>query len=516
MNRRTYIYIWSLVVLSSVLLVSSCHERQEVILPVDGDGITLIVNEGAPYATKAAGEETIYSSRVNGDESQRGVYLQVIEDVIRTELQDSEAELTKGTPYSGNNIGSFHIDAFTTTNGSSYVPFLSEDLTSSDGTIVGTGHYWPLTTPETKISFFGYSKSQSTGTLAVNRANYTFGEDASHSGTFTYTLPDATTDNSTHPDIVFAIAPNQSKPADGQIEVDFYHALSAITFSVGEIPTNFIVNSITFTNIHSSGSCSYTYAQDGIIYYWKDLSSKKDYTQTFDKEMFGQGANPSPSGSAVNTASQTFMMIPQTIDDDARITIDITIKDEHNQGSRQYSFTKNLKDITPKWEAGKKYTFQISSPNEVEIVVSDEVNRNVKSNLVIKNNGLLPVYVRVAIIGYWINSSDEQIVADWDPEVDGDFNWGTSSNQEWGTSGEYWRKGSDGFYYCMKLLNTGEEISKKSSTHKALFDTYTLTATPPKAGSELEMIISVQALRQDQISSIWPNDISTAAISLNL
>ena len=516
MNRRTFIYIWSLVVLSSVLLVSSCHERQEVILPVDGDGITLIVNEGAPYATKATGEETIYSSRVNGDESQRGVYLQVIEDVIRTELQDSEAELTKGTPYSGNNIGSFHIDAFTTTNGSSYEPFLSEDLTSSDGTSVGTGHYWPLTTPETKISFFGYSKSQSYGTLAVNSTNYTFGEDASHSGTFTYTLPDATTDNSTHPDIVFAIAPNQSKPADGQIEVDFYHALSAITFSVGEIPTNFIVNSITFTNIHSSGSCSYTYAQGGIIYDWKDLSSKKDYTQTFNKEMFDQGANPSPSGSAVNTASQTFMMIPQTIGDDAQITISITIKDEHNQETRQYSFTKKLKDITPRWEAGKKYTFQISSPNEVEIVVSDEVNQNVKSNLVIRNNGLMSVYVRVAIIGYWINSSDQQIVADWDPEVDGDFNWGTSSNQEWGTSGEYWRKGSDGFYYYMKLLNTGEEISKESTTHKALFDTYTLTATPPKAGSELEMIISVQALRQDQISSIWPTDISTAAISLNL
>ena len=109
------------------------------------------------------------------------------------------------------------------------------------------------------------------------------------------------------------------------------------------------------------------------------------------------------------------------------------------------------------------------TPATVHTEVTDEVNGNTKSNVQIKNNSNIPVYMRVAVVANWCNA-DGEVVAPWD-----DYS-GLSI-------GSNWNRGSDGYYYYNGTVAAGAPVT--------LFNSYTATGGPEGAHLEMDIISQV-------------------------
>lgn len=103
---------------------------------------------------------------------------------------------------------------------------------------------------------------------------------------------------------------------------------------------------------------------------------------------------------------------------------------------------------------GGTVAFLVTSTNSVENVftpanldtdIVEVVEGNVKKSITVKNNGNVPVYVRVAIIGYYVDDKTGNIVAPWDGTPDYDKT--------------YWTLESDGFYYYKRILQPNESTA---------------------------------------------------------
>ena len=471
------------------------------------DAISFMVKEAEPFATKSSDDMPVQTySQVIFSKDSLDIFLNVNESNYKADFFSESLIETKGAPYQNNEIGEFFVSALF----SSMQPFFSNvQLNSTDGSTVSTGYYWPLTTPATSLNFFGYAKKSSNGSITAH--NYVDAVSAS----FKYALPDASQDTSAdvQPDMLFAISPERFQ-TDGPVEMDFYHALSALAFSVGSIPGDLKIESVKFTNVYSSGNCTYTRQDDALEFDWSFDSedARKEYTQTFAKDLFSEGNVALPEDTAINTDSQTFMMIPQTIGDDTKLEIKISFN------GREYTIEKQLNQITSEWVPGKLYTFKISSPQEVEVQVTDEVVMDgiypVKRNLQIKNTGIANAYIRVAIAGSWVvdhtttQGTSQLIIADWknsgDPDTDdGVFTWSSSQPSKGRTNSNLWRLGSDGYYYYMKQTVPGEILAP-------LFESYKLTASAPMSGAYLNLSILAQGVLDIHADDLFPADIKTA------
>ena len=215
--------------------------------------------------------------------------------------------------------------------------------------------------------------------------------------------------------------------------------------------------------------------------------------------------------------------MPQELTDDAEITIHLEVKEvssvDGSQRTMEYDVKKKLNTIINEWKPNKQYTYVISTPQEVELEVTDEVafegGYPVKKNLSITNTGLSDTYVRVYLTGAWYvdyvdkNGQEKKIlVSDWDndgeDEDDGEFIWPSAGEPtQSGPNDNNWMVGSDGYYYYIKKVSPGETIEQ-------LFDKYTLTAPAPMANAYLELSVVVQAVYPIDAPAVWPEDILSA------
>ena len=490
----------SLIIVVTVLF--ACQKEPVVVEPQkDTDAISFTVKEAVPFSTKSSSDISSESySEVIFTKDSIDVYLNVNESIFYSDFFEKENIESKGVPYADNKIGNFYVSAFFSNMD---LFFNGLQLNSTDGSSVSTGYYWPISTPPTLLNFFGYAINEGNGTISEQKYL------SSSSGSFKYTLPPDNSNSNIsaeiQPDMLFAISPDQ-KNTGNPVNMNFYHALSALEFSVGTVPGNLKIESVQFTNIHSSGSCEYSLGSSGIYFNWSfvDSDTKTSYTQTFEKELYDQNNQALPNGTAINSSEQTFMMIPQTITDETVIEIKISFE------GRPYTIEKQLNKLTGKWEPGKLYTFKISSPEEVQIEVTDEVVMDgiypVKQNLQIKNIGIADAYVRVAIAGSWVvddikgdGSTTQLIISDW-KSSDGEFTWPSQVPAVGSTNTNNWRLGSDGYYYYMKKVSTGETLSP-------LFTSYKLTAPSPMSGAYLELSILTQGVLSDNVEELFPDDI---------
>lgn len=484
--------------------VSCRRERFESPKPVDNDAISFLVKEANPLATKSEKSlmELIFS------EDSLELYLDVTESDMCAVLPDSSDVNTKGAPYSGDNIGDFYVTAFLHADAST--PYFEDIALNSDGSVVGTGYYWPITTPPTQISFFAYAKNSSSGTLSSRMY-----DPVNSSGSFDYVLPDPSADVTSaveQPDLLFAVAPSQVNTGSA-VALNFHHALSSIVFRVGDIPADFIVEKVEFTDIPTQGSCEYVSDSDGNLSFIWNSSDLESFTQEFVKHMSdGEGVVADEN---VNESSQTFMMIPGNISDASEMVITVSIYKGESTPKNTYVIRKNLKSLLATWKAGKQYTYRISSPEEIEVEVDDDVveNGTKKENLEIRNTGLATSYMRAILVGYWVvpgaTEEEDVIVGQWDqpaidvddPDADGDF-------VQAADFADNWIVGDDGFYYYKHPVPPGETTSD-------LFTSYTLTGVPPVVAAELVLSIAVQAVIHTKIGeTTWPVQLSSDGVTL--
>ena len=188
----------------------------------------------------------------------------------------------------------------------------------ADAYIYSPLKYWP-NTPSDKLSFIGYypytdgAASGETSKTSTGITNITLveGDDGRVLPTFDFTVKDAEADQVDF--LVSDLLVNQTKPAIHEsIRLLFKHATSKISFRIviaddikADVAT-FTVNSIGLTNIYTKGTLTPSYDGSETLLTWeKDTDSPtKNYTGTADK---------------------SFLLLPQTLTNDAQLTLDYSI-----------------------------------------------------------------------------------------------------------------------------------------------------------------------------------------------
>ncbi len=456
----------------SVLVCSSCQEELRGDENESGNRISFDVRSDTEFLTKI--NDSTYSSDLDicGEALCMTMTMSDNADSL-----GAEGLQTRGAAFdnSQNLITKMRVTSIVT-EGNGGKSYFTEEVDLDDSGHGISGRFWT----EAPLSFFAYavSKNNVTVTPAFKRENNQC------KGTFSYTMPEPATadpkkDATAQPDVVFAITPDLTRTADGSVDLEFHHALSALVFKVGKMPANVYLNSVSIRNVYSSGSCTITPSAD------KDLAFSWSYSgsqNTSYTEYIGTNA---VADSQMGGEEAVFMMIPQTMGADTKLVLSFSI------GGREYSLVKPFNEIISRWEADKKYTFKISVPSQIDVEVEDAVVGIVKKDVKIQNTGTMTGYIRAAIVGYWVNAKGD-IVAPW-KDTDGVFDWGT----QWSSR---WKLGSDGFYYHLV------PVAASAYTYP-LFESYTLSESSqlgsPNAFYTLELSIITQIIRDDD-KHLWP------------
>ena len=346
--------------------------------------------------------------------------------------------------------------------------FFKDKLSVGNSGKALTGRYWP----NMPLHFFAYTAS----------LGYDFNPDVNVSGgnctgSFSYTMPapDPATniDATKQPDLIVAITPGQNKQ-ETAVPLRFHHALTAIVFKMGKVEAGTTIQSISLTNLRSSGTC--TFAATGsndVQFTWSNHTGKESYVQNIEPYEVSQGT-------ALTHDATTFLVVPQDITAETAINVKFKI-----EGRGEYNLSCKLNPggsdptIISTFQPDTKYTFTLSLAEEIQITVDDKVEGQVKKDVQIQNTGLAYGWIRAVINGYWVNK-DGVIVAPW-KETDGTFvradNWNT-----------FWAKDPDtGIYYYKQVVPSG-------GFTQPLFDTYTLKATAPQVDAVLELNVAAQII----------------------
>ena len=345
--------------------------------------------------------------------------------------------------------------------------FFKDKLTVDDGKAL-TGRYWP----NMPLYFFGYTATPGYGfdpKVQVKDGNCT--------GSFKYAMPAPTAENvdaTEQPDLIVAITPNQSKQ-ETAVPLRFHHALTAIVFKMGKVEAGTTIQSISLTNLRSSGDCTFTATgTDNVQFTWSNHAGKESYVQTVNKADVKQD-------DPLTHDQTTFLVVPQDITAETAVNVKFKI-----EGRGEYNLSCKLNPggtnptIISTFQPDTKYTFTLSLAEEIQITVDDKEEGQVKKDVQIQNTGLAYGWIRAVINGYWVNKNTRVIVAPW-KETDGTFVRAANWNK-------YWAKDPDtGIYYYKQVVPSGDFT-------QPLFDTYTLKATAPQVDAVLELNVAAQII----------------------
>lgn len=228
------------------------------------------------------------------------------------------------------------------------------------------GYYWPGA--DYTCSFFGIAMSDNklTNTDFYNNVTTTT-NDVGQIVSFDYTVPDAAVDQ---PDIMVAASGNVAGDGSQGASLNFKHILSAINIKVGtdNVPeniTSITINSITFNNIYAKGSYTITTgAWTNTVYYGVTKSFKVDFNGSTSGEGTYTGFKDN-DGEIMNGTGATLMLMPQTLRNDATITV------EYYLNNTKYTATANIGGSL--WEAGKatNYVLNIDNSDGIEFLTQD-------------------------------------------------------------------------------------------------------------------------------------------------
>ena len=436
----------------------------------------------------------------NGPSDLDDIYIYVIEDDYPIE----EAEIftkAEGEAISPRYGVFAYFGAYTGTIPTSFDPSEAEKFAPmqnlplyADGSYNGNPIYAPL--GKNWMQFYAYGPYQATNTSALSIST-------KHCPpTISYT---AASDAASQYDL---IGGGTNVPVDvsvtSPVDLSMSHLLSLVRVKVGTIESG-TVKSITISGIKGSGTYSLLNKE------WTDVNTPKSYVQPAADETLTQ--DPS-----TDFLGHPFYFLPQELTDEAQIKIHLEVNAtsslDGSSRTMEYYVTKKLNTIIDEWMPNKQYTYVISTPQEVDLEVTDEVvfedGYPVKKNLSITNIGLSDAYVRVHLTGAWYvnhveNGQEKKIlVSDWDNDGedvdDGEFVWPNGIPNLNSPNANNWMLGSDGYYYYIKKAASGETIEQ-------LFDKYILKAQAPMAKAYLDLTVVVQAVYPPDAKTVWPSEI---------
>lgn len=263
-------------------------------------------------------------------------------------------------------------------------PYIGEELVGStisykDGVWKDqeTSYYWPK---EGSLTFFAYSLNSNT--LSNQDSNDLFFYCENGEGAYGIT---GTVDLANHKNTDFLVADIASDKTSNEtsyynvngVPTLFKHKLSRIQFAVKKKEeykgATITLNSITFNNVaHAGHYCQFnkengknTFTND----YWNEVGTPSSIVYTTTDFVVTSSTNYAP----VKETNEThYIYIPQNFEDvtapDQIATIEVKYTVKFKDGiSETYAKTLNVKEIFPRWEVGKRYTFNL-------IFSLDEIN----------------------------------------------------------------------------------------------------------------------------------------------
>lgn len=305
---------------------------------------------------------------------------------------------------------------------------------------------------------------------------------------FNYTTPATAADQK---DVLFGseqFSFENKTSADNVIKL--HHVLTGVKFKVSSeaIEKNVVVKSVKFSGVVKSAACEVETISDAAFDVNWIIGATPvvgDFSQEFGDELVtadkseGFAESFYKGETYVNNLndkefSLTFWFIPQSLDN-VKATITYTIGGGNEQSSTvSFGTGKN-------WNAGELHTYTLS-PKGAGIVIDDDCEGQVKSDVVITNTGNMPEYIRVAVVANWVNAAGVAV---------------QSMVPDLGVLGSNWiKKGA--YYYYIKEVNPGMQPGQADASDTSidyLFDTYTVPVDEaPEGADHLEMALAVQAI----------------------
>ena len=274
------------------------------------------------------------------------LYLHPIETVNKT--QKNQGPTTRGTMNMSTVVDNFGVSANYIQNGSSAESeekslFHNEKATKEGSNwFVAGNKTWPL---DGSVSFYAYAPYNDSS-LSLQGSN-----DVVKNKTIHYTAN--TVDISNQPDLIVAKSESNaftSKAANKAVDLKFSHALTAITFSVSNDMEKGKLNSIKIEGVKGKGDYDLS---------TKEWSVSSSSAASYNVPIPAVGLTVG-TGTVDLAANATLMMIPQTLGDDAKVTINIT-----PTGKSAVDLTFKLNGTH--WDPGNHVTYLLSTTKIINL-----------------------------------------------------------------------------------------------------------------------------------------------------
>lgn len=313
------------------IVVSTPFGKPLYLHPVVQDGIHIWSKEGKPITRSGAPLEDVEHERVA---QTRGTMS------TKTDLSDYQ---------------SFGVTAIYKEGENNVLLLDNAEAEKTDGEFWGctnnSNARWPI---GSVVTFHAYAPHSSADKSMLN---YSVDKDKIKSQ-ITYTASTTEDGIINQPDLIFAVnsASRQISDTDDAVQLDFYHAFTAVSFAISKDLADVVgkggkMTSVTLKGIPNKGNCQFSAFQIGNvpIFDWTMDNGTGEYT--FD--LSGANIVVGDKDQALTSANQTLMMIPQTLPEGAELCFNLDMN-----GTTQ-EWKVPLKGQV--WEAGKSIIYKLSS-----------------------------------------------------------------------------------------------------------------------------------------------------------
>ena len=275
------------------------------------------------------------------------LYLHPIETVNKT--LKNQGPTTRGTMNDSHVVDNFRVSANYIQNGSSEEKSFFQDSEakkegSNNNWFVANNVKWPAAGT---VSFYAYAPYNYNN---VSSLKWMGVDDVTKNKTIHYEVPTKVEDQ---PDFIVAKSEGKSftsSSANTPVALNFSHALTAITFSVSNDMEKGKINSIKIEGVKGVGDYNLSTKEWSV-----SSSSSASY-----KVPISAGGLDVGTGTVDLAADATLMMIPQTLGDDAKVTINIT-----PTGKSAVDLTFKLNGTH--WDPGNHVTYLLSTTKIIKL-----------------------------------------------------------------------------------------------------------------------------------------------------
>lgn len=328
----------------------------------------------------------------------------IVSDGIESSVSAESQVITRGTPVTEGNFDSFHVLAYWM-KGETLVEkfYMDEDVTKTEGNVWSGDriYYWPG--KSNSLQFYAWSPTETDGLIVPT---------APASTTLSYTVPD---NAAAQQDIVVATTEKLIGNYNKVVPLAFDHICTAVRFVTGAQMQPGTIKNVSLEGVKYAGSYDMATGQ------WSLTGDSKSFTQTLNQGMTGGETE----GSEITTTEGTFMMLPQTLPDGAKVKVEFS----DNVANKDRTLEASIAGM--EWPKGKTVTYKLTITPDYDMSITCERDK-VDAHVDIEE-------ITIEADGPWVLSSD----VDWLTFTDWSYDTSKPEERPLGHRG-YWIRSERG------------------------------------------------------------------------